>query len=104
MSKCQSCEYFDYRCGVSLSLQKVTGIRAPTQPTCYCSFSGQQWQRHSGEIKKPRGIKCEYKMQAMQCAECLKSLKNHNDIWMKLTKETFICKKCGDKKKVTTQK
>ena len=98
MSKCQSCEHFEYRCGIALSLQRITGISSPTHPTCYCLFSGVNWPRYSGEIKKPRGIKCEYVIHKMQCTECEKLLKSSNDLWMKITRDTFICKKCGEKK------
>ncbi len=99
MSKCQSCERFTYKAGISLGLQKMTGINGPTSPTCYCDYANVQWARHSGEIKKPFGIKCDYKIRVMHCDECGKLLKSNNDIWMKLTQETYICKKCGGKKK-----
>jgi len=103
MSKCESCEHFEYKAGISLSLQKTAGITGhPTSATCYCFHSLWNWPRYSGEIKKPRGMKCEYLRHLMKCTECDKELKNSNDIWLKLTKDTYICKKCGKKKEVTT--
>jgi hypothetical protein len=61
MGKCLSCTYFRYSAGIALSLQKLVGINKPTRPTCYCDYAKAQWERKSAEIKKPRGIKCNYK-------------------------------------------
>jgi len=105
MSKCESCEHFEYKAGISSSLQKISGITGhPTSATCYCILVGWSWRRYSAEIKKPRGIKCEYSMKEMHCTKCAKLLKNSNDIWLKITKDTFICKKCGKKKEDATEK
>jgi hypothetical protein len=98
MSKCDSCQHYEYCCGVATQLSKLLNKTFPTRPTCYCHYANVSWERKSAEVKKPKGIPCNYIMREMHCTECNKQLKSGSDIWLKLTSTTFICKKCGKEK------
>ncbi|OPX83449.1 MAG: hypothetical protein A4E52_01831 [Pelotomaculum sp. PtaB.Bin013] len=97
MSKCQTCQHYTYRAGVAPSLARLIGKEMPSVPTCSCDYSGVSWIRRSAEVKKPRGIKCDYKLKEMYCCDCGKLLKRHSDALLVLSSELYECKKCGNK-------
>lgn len=97
MGKCQVCEHYRYHAGVAISLQKIVGRNMPSSPTCYCDFANVSWPRHSGEVKKPRGISCNFKLKNMTCTDCGKVLESASAAWMVINREQYICKKCGTK-------
>ncbi|UNC91667.1 hypothetical protein [Candidatus Contubernalis alkaliaceticus] len=97
-SKCQTCQHYQYHAGVAPSIAKMIGKPMPSRPTCYCHHAGVRWERRSAEVRKPRGISCDYKIREMSCEDCGKQLKRSSDIWMVITPKVYICKKCGKKK------
>jgi len=101
MAKCQTCDYYSYHAGVAPTLAKMIGNTSlPNRPTCYCRFANVAWERYSAEVRKPRGIPCDYKIKKMTCTDCGKELKNHRDAYMVLTPTAYICKKCMSKEKL----
>ncbi len=99
MSKCQTCEHFTYRAGISIGLQKATGVTGPTRPTCYCGFSGINWERYSAEIRKPRGIKCEYAAKKFTCNDCGQTKSTTGALIISSASGTMVCKKCMERKR-----
>lgn len=89
MGNCQKCEYFSYTAGLSFP-----GIH--TEPTCKCAYADVSWRRQKFEIRKPAGIKCNYKPKEMTCIECNHVVKN-GAIYMVVSRELCICKKCHGK-------
>ena len=55
MSKCDSCQHYEYCCGVTTQLSKILNKPYPTKPTCYCNYANISWERKSSEVKKPKG-------------------------------------------------
>ena len=104
MSKCQTCTYYHYYAGVAPSLSKILGKEYPTRPTCYCEYAKISWERKSAEVRKPRGISCNYILKEMQCNDCGKKLKKNSDVWMILTNKLYICKDCGKEEKENNKK
>ena len=98
MSRCQTCVHYRYSAGVAPSLAKILNKQLPSRATNYCDYAQISWERNSAEVKKPRGIKCDYKIKEMYCDDCGKLLKNNSDVWMILTSESYICNKCGKKR------
>jgi len=103
LSKCQTCIHYRYSAGVAPSLAKILNKKLPSRATNYCDYAEISWQRNSAEVKKPRSIKCDYRMKEMYCDDCGKSIKNNSDVWMILSSKSYICKKCGKEKENNEQ-
>lgn len=99
MGKCQTCEHFSYWAGVSIGLQKIVGRSGLTRPTCSCSFAGFVWERYGAEIRKPKGIKCEYKTRKFTCVYCGKTKSTAGAYITSAVNGTMVCKKCLDKQR-----
>lgn len=94
---CQICKHYRYSAGVSSALSKQLGYNLPTVPTNYCGYARVSWERTDYKIRKLRGIECHFELASMKCTVCEKTITNKNDIYFVFNRESYICKKCGNK-------
>lgn len=104
MSKCETCAYYEYQCGIAPSLARMMGnSNAPKQPTCTCHYSGITWVRRSAKVMKPQGTPCQYEKKLFICSDC----GSHNTDRALITcsaKGEMVCRKCIDKHYAEYQK
>ena len=92
--KCQLCTHYHYQVGIAMSLQIKAGMTGrPTRPTCTCDYAKISWERIEAEVRKPRGIPCDYQPRRMTCVECGQTVKG-KAVSVVLNREKCACKEC----------
>lgn len=94
--KCQLCAHYHYQVGIALSLQTKTGMAdRPTRPTCTCDYAKISWERSGAEVRKPRGIPCDYHPREMTCAWCGRRVCGRA-VSMVVNRDECMCKECNE--------
>lgn len=97
MSRCETCEHYEYRAGISPSLAALCRIHdAPTAPTCICHYAKCAWTRTGATVRKPTYMPCDYKARLFTCTDC----GTHNTrgaLILSSARGEMVCKKCCQK-------